>query len=321
MRGLNDVRTSEINPKDTEAGRDIEKMDEVKYRTRDRKVPSIYEHWESDYKKCLMNEIEEKDSERNVDTAAKYLELGEDGKYYDKEMNKKYDSIEEWESEMKALLEKYEKEIKENIEGFEKERELSKNADTSFERYQHEEKSNDYLFDAWICDSKIKALKERLGINEETQREDNGEESNENYLEKKEFSGRELLDIIESKEFLLINKMSPENRAAMENLIDKIKDSLTCYDEIEPTGQLLPEYAELMENRGYEDLDEMCNMEELDSSEIFDDEFKEYGDEFARGFCDEIDNPDWFSVDRDDCPNDAYYEGRCAAQELRELLN
>jgi hypothetical protein len=77
----------------------------------------------------------------------------------------------------------------------------------------------------------------------------------------------------------------------------------------------------MMETKGYESEDEMCNQEGLNWEDIYDDESSTYGDEYRRGFADCIDedrNP--YTVDPEEY-SEAYYQGMCDAQELRKLID
>ena len=89
---------------------------------------------------------------------------------------------------------------------------------------------------------------------------------------------------------------------------------------LEPQGGLLPEYQRLMDEKGYENEEEMCNAEGLNWDEIYDDEASTYGAEYQKGFVDCIDeSKSPYTTSEDEC-GEAYYQGLLDAQELHELL-
>lgn len=134
-------------------------------------------------------------------------------------------------------------------------------------------------------------------------------------------SGSELLsDAQFSPEALMDKAGNAEDAAQIKSLCEDISDRASDDREIEPQGGLFSRYQRLMEEKGYESEEEMCNAECLNWDEIYDDEPSTYAEEYQKGFIDCIDkNRDPYVIDEEEC-NEAYYQGLVDAQELRDIL-
>lgn len=134
-------------------------------------------------------------------------------------------------------------------------------------------------------------------------------------------SGSELLlDALCSPDALADRAVYEEDAVQIKRLCEDISDRASDDREIEPQGGLLPRYQRLMEEKGYESEEEMCNAEGLNWDEIHDDEPSTYDEEYRKGFIDCIDkNMDPYSIDEDEY-NEAYYQGLADAQALRDIL-
>lgn len=103
---------------------------------------------------------------------SEYLEKGEDGKYYDKETGKSYDSVADWKKEMETLLKKYEGTAKFCEEKAAKEWAKYKNADnegkSESEKWNHYKLSQDHYERAKDCREKAEKIKQKLGMNQDS---------------------------------------------------------------------------------------------------------------------------------------------------------
>lgn len=103
---------------------------------------------------------------------SEYLEKGEDGKYYDKETGKSYDSVAEWKKDMETLLKKYEGTAKFCEEKAAKEWAKYKNADnegkSESEKWNHYKLSQDHYERAKICREKADNIRQKLGLSKES---------------------------------------------------------------------------------------------------------------------------------------------------------
>lgn len=110
---------------------------------------------------------------------SKYLEKGDDGKYYDKETGKAYDSIEAWEKAQETLAKRYEGTSEYFNEKAKKEYARFKNAEqngeSDTEKWEHYRHSQEYYAKAKECKEKAAHVREKIGQNEETDKSDTGE--------------------------------------------------------------------------------------------------------------------------------------------------
>lgn len=258
-----------------------------------------------------------------------YLEKGDDGKYYDKETGKAYDSIEAWEKAQETLAKRYEGTAKYYEEKAKKEwarfKNAEKNGESDAEKWEHYRQSQEYYAKAKECKEKAEKTWSKLGKTNDAERENDRNLSEKEYQDAsdhREYSGRELLyEARSSAESLAQKANSREDEERVKTLCDEIAYNSERDDEIEPNGGLLPEYQRLMDENGYEDEEEMCNVEGLNWDEIYDDDPSTYGEEYQRGFVDCIDeNKNPYTTPDDEC-SEAYYQGLLDAQELRELIN
>ena len=133
-------------------------------------------------------------------------------------------------------------------------------------------------------------------------------------------SGSELLlDAQFSPDTLADRAVCEEDAVQIKKLCEDISDRASDDREIEPQGGLLPRYQRLMEEKGYESEEEMCNAECLNWDDIYDDEPSTYAEEYRKGFIDCIDkNRDPYAVDEEEY-NEAYCQGLADAQALRDI--
>lgn len=125
------------------------------------------------------------DSVENDKDYSEYLEKGDDGKYYDKETGKAYDSVEQWVKEQETLAKRYEGTAKYYEDKAKKEWARFKNADqngeTDAEKWEHYRKSQEYYAKAKECKEKAARIREKLGqstdnSDEETDLDDKGKD-------------------------------------------------------------------------------------------------------------------------------------------------
>lgn len=252
------------------------------------------------------------------------LEKGEDGKYYDKETGKAYDSIEAWEKAQETLAKRYESTAKYYEEKAKKEWTRFKNAESDVEKWKHYRLSQEYYAKAKECKEKAAKTWTKLGKTNDASIESNQSDTRnetKDVSERNVYLGQELLDKARTSPSSLADKANnPENAEQVKALCEKISDNADRDDEVEPNGGLLPEYQRLMDENGYESEEEMCNDQGLNGDEIYDDETSTYGEDYQRGFVDCIDNDKSpYSTSEDEC-SEAYYQGLLDAQELKDLL-
>lgn len=116
---------------------------------------------------------------------SKYLEKGDDGKYYDKETGKAYASIEAWEKAQETLAKRYEGTSEYYREKAKKEYARFKNAEqngeSDAEKWEHYRRSQEYYAKAKECKEKATHVREKIGQNAETHKpyiEETGETNN-----------------------------------------------------------------------------------------------------------------------------------------------
>lgn len=112
----------------------------------------------------------------NENDYSEYLEKGDDGKYYDKETGKSYDSVEDWVKAQETLAKRYEGTANYYEEKAKREWARFKNAEANgeseTEKWEHYRKSQEYYAKAKECREKAKAIREKLG------KKDNNESDN-----------------------------------------------------------------------------------------------------------------------------------------------
>lgn len=258
-----------------------------------------------------------------------YLEKGDDGKYYDKETGKGYDSVEEWKKEQENWAKRYEKAAKYYKEKADQEwarfKATEENRGSYAEQWKHYQHSQEYYAKAKEYREKAEKTWAKLGKTSDASNETNQSDTSKaqkDVSEGKGLSGQELLDQARySADELAQRTDNPKDAEHVKELCDKILKNSECEDEIEPKGGLLPEYQRKMEEMGYTDEEEMCNAEGLNLNDIYDDEPSTYGEEYCQGFIDCIDedkSPD--TTSEDEC-SEAYYQGLHDAQELKDIIN
>lgn len=103
----------------------------------------------------------------NENDYSEYLEKGDDGKYYDKETGKSYDSVEDWVKAQETLAKRYEGTANYYEEKAKREWARFKNAEANgeseTEKWEHYRKSQEYYAKAKECRDKAKAIREKLG--------------------------------------------------------------------------------------------------------------------------------------------------------------
>lgn len=267
-----------------------------------------------------------KDSSEDKDYSD-YLEKGDDGKYYDKETGKAYDSIEAWEKAQETLAKRYESTAKYYEEKAKKEwarfKNAEKNGESDAEKWEHYRRSQEYYAKAKECKEKAEKTWAKLGKSSDGPNDSrNTDEIAQNdVLERRSYTGRELLyEARTSAESLAERADNREDEERVKALCEDISYNSDRDDEVEANGGLLPEYQRLMDECDYDNIEEMCNAEGLNYDEIYDDEPSTYGEEYQRGFVDCIDkNKSPYTTSEDEC-SEAYYQGLLDAQELREFL-
>lgn len=120
------------------------------------------------YETSGNNEAEmNNDSNESETDYSQYLEKGDDGKYYDKETGKAYDSIDAWVKAQETLIKRYESTADFYENKAKKEWARFKNAEANgeseAEKWEHYRNSQEYYAKAKECKEKAKHLREKLG--------------------------------------------------------------------------------------------------------------------------------------------------------------
>lgn len=101
-----------------------------------------------------------------------YLEKGDNGKYYDKETGKVYNSVEEWERKQKILAQKYDSTAKYYHNKAKKEwakyKNAEKNGESEEEKREHYRRSQEYYAKAKECKEKAEKIRRKLSRVSET---------------------------------------------------------------------------------------------------------------------------------------------------------
>lgn len=142
----------------------------------------------------LVSETDES-AEKNESTEdaenpySDYLEKGEDGKFYDKETGKSYESVEDWVKEQKTLAKRYlstadyfESKAKKE---WAKYKNAEENGESDAEKWKHYQESQKYYAKAQECREKGNKILEKIGGSENTEKDtgdmnDKKTDSNEN---------------------------------------------------------------------------------------------------------------------------------------------
>lgn len=100
-----------------------------------------------------------------------HIEQGEDGKYYDKETGRAYDSIEAWEKAQETLAKRYESTAQYYEEKAKKEwarfKNAEQNGESDAEKWEHYRRSQEYYTKAKECKEKAAHIREKFGQNNE----------------------------------------------------------------------------------------------------------------------------------------------------------
>ena len=124
-----------------------------------------------------------------------YLEQGDDGKYYDKETEKVYDSIEAWAKAQETLAKRYEGTAKYYEEKAKKEwarfKNSENNGESDAEKWEHYHRAQEYYAKAKECREKSEKVRDKLNKNIDVKNDNNQTESPDNETEK---NIRELTD-------------------------------------------------------------------------------------------------------------------------------
>lgn len=116
-----------------------------------------------------------KDSSEEKDYSD-YLEKGDDGKYYDKETGKAYDSVEAWEKAQETLAKRYESTAQYYEDKAKKEwarfKNSEQNGESDAEKWEYYRRSQEYYAKAKECKEKAAHIREKLGNNNVTSNED-----------------------------------------------------------------------------------------------------------------------------------------------------
>lgn len=138
------------------------------------------------------NETNENDENPYSD----YLEKGEDGKFYDKETGKSYDSIDDWKKDLQTLLKKYESTAEYCEKKAAKEWAKYKNADQNGEseaaKWNHKKMAQEHYDRAKVCREKAEIIKQKLGISNESAPDKSNESSDSGNGEKSDDSSDDL---------------------------------------------------------------------------------------------------------------------------------
>lgn len=130
--------------------------------------------FDSIYKRYgLVDDAEsEKDGNGRSDAAdaqdySQHLEKRDDGKYYDKETGKSYDSVEQWEKAQETLAKRYEGTANYYEEKAKKEwarfKNAEENGESDAEKWEHYRRANEYYAKAKECKEAAEKIRARLG--------------------------------------------------------------------------------------------------------------------------------------------------------------
>lgn len=121
----------------------------------------------------------------------------------------------------------------------------------------------------------------------------------------------------------LIAEAPAANKDGVRSLCDEIGENMNCFDEVSPSGDLLPQYQKMLDSGEYDSIEELCNSEGLNYDDVYDTEPREYADVYKSGFCDYVSNggPDPYDVNIAEGTSEAYYKGLSAASRLLSLLD
>lgn len=205
------------------------------------------------------------------------------------------------------------------------------------ERLQH---ANQYDLKGIVIDSKHSCVQRKWAkvfldteednnykgksIFSDMKREENREEEIERDREYYRRNPEELLAAVRNPQNFYLPSMDLAAKEDVDWLCQEIQDNLWKDDEyVQGSGELLPEYSELLETGVYLDVEEMCNAEGVNISDVYDTDPKRYSDEFKRGFIDFVrdDSPSPWDTDVAETCNDAYFAGLEMADRLVDLLN
>lgn len=279
----------------------------------------------------------------NKNDYSQSLEKREDGKYYDKETGKEYDSIDAWKKAQITLAKYYEGYADFCEQKAKREYAYYKNSEangkTSAEKQVHFLQSQKFYKKEENFREEADKICKRLGedlfsekresdLVETKERRD--VKRNREAYDHRNYTGGKLLEQAQYySEFLAQNAYNPENANRVKELCKRITENCDRddeEDEIELDGGLLPKYQKLMDNFEYETVNEMCNDLSLNYDDVYDDEWTTYGEEYRRGFCDCINNTTTFSmldteIFESDEYTEPYKEGLSDADELRCLVD
>lgn len=123
------------------------------------------------------NKLESSETAEDKDYS-KCLEEGDDGRYYDRETGRVYDSVEDWVKAQETLAKKYDGAADYFHNKANKEWARFKNADANGEseeeKWKHYRKAQEYYTKAKECKEKAAHIRERLEQNEQTDQSDTG---------------------------------------------------------------------------------------------------------------------------------------------------
>lgn len=163
-------------------------------------------------------------ADKTENTYSDYLEKGEDGKYYDKETGKAYESVEEWVKEQKTLAKRYsstadyyEAKAKKEWARF---KSSEDNGESDAEKWEHYKRSQEYYAKAKECREKADKILDKIGMTKE-------ELDKESKTEKGESSSFNVVPI-ERRECVTQNfENAPEG---IKNLVNDLNDELAVGD-------------------------------------------------------------------------------------------
>lgn len=115
-----------------------------------------------------VNDADKKiDAVENEKDYFKYLEKRDNGKYYDKETGKEYESVEQWVKAQETQEKRYESTAKYFEDKAKKEwarfKNSEANGESNAEKWEHYRKSQEYYAKARECGEKAKHIREKLG--------------------------------------------------------------------------------------------------------------------------------------------------------------
>lgn len=214
-----------------------------------------------------------KDSSEEKDYSD-YLEKGDDGKYYDKETGKAYDSVEAWEKAQETLAKRYESTAQYYEDKAKKEwarfKNSEQNGESDAEKWEHYRRSQEYYAKAKECKEKAAHIREKLGNNNVTSNEDMSHNSQDVILS----TGMSNFDMLPKEKQEAINKSFRDAPNEIKALVDVLSKYLSVETVKESDAVRVSNYSFLDKTIRMEP-----NMSDDEYAEVFTHEYGHFVDD------------------------------------------